>query len=269
MSTLEHIGFAQYIIPEWKFRLSSVSKNPGEVTGWCDICGTIKPLICANGYIQQLCEHSRAARYAALNQHGEQPITTRCYTWLGKRASELAEHTFESFHPERQPRAADFRRYLNAAIAYAVRIVKKQQPDNLLLVGGYGVGKTHLAAAICNHLRGKGVSCLFCTAQELFEAFYAASFEEQQALIASASSTSLLVLDDLDKLHIPKDGEFQKKRLFGIINTRSVGHLPTIITTNEGRDLSQWFDGAAMSRLGEHMRVLVMDGVDYRAKGGK
>ncbi len=69
----------------------------------------------------------------------------------------------------------------------------------LLLQGGYGCGKTHLAAAIANFAVGMGVPTLFLTVPDLLDllrfAFDAEdiTFEQRFEQIRTAA---LLVLDD-------------------------------------------------------------------------
>jgi len=270
MNALQRASTA-YIIPEWKFeRLQSVSRSAHEVYWICETCGPIEPIVCANGFIRCQCACERAQWEMLKNIHGEQPISTRCYSWLGRHViDDLADKTFDNFYPDHQPDRMAFVGHRASCKIYAGQIVLKQPVDNLLLVGGFGTGKTHLAAAILNHLRVHHVGCLFCTVQDLFDEFYLSSFEGQSTIITQASSTSLLVLDDLDKLYVRKetDGEFQKKRLFTILDKRYKRGLPTIITTNEQTTLTPWLDGATISRLSEHLTGLEMNGVDYRARG--
>lgn len=123
-------------------------------------------------------------------------------------------------------------------------------------MGNYGVGKTHLSAAILNEIRAAGIPCLCTTVPDLFNAIYAADFEEKESTIRQASTTQVLLLDDLDKLHIKQSqapgerpGTYQKEKLFEILNSRYVAKLPTMITTNERDDLERWLGKAVLSRF--------------------
>jgi DNA replication protein DnaC len=263
-------------IAECLFILSpqAASRDAEAVTYFCDVCGIIKPHTCANGYIRRLCACEKAAKEA--QAHGMLAQTTKVevvknkaaktYIWLGKDAEELGleQKTFSGFEKSYQKTA------YAKAFWFASQVVQGQsEVGNLLMRGVNGTGKTHLAAAILNHLRANGIGCLFCTVQNLFNAIYAGDFNEKQDILSQGSQTPLLVLDDLDKLHVraDTDGAFQKKTLFDILDKRYKRHLPTIITTNEQNDFSPWLDGATISRLMEHMTDLAMNGVDYRMPG--
>jgi DNA replication protein DnaC len=270
MTTLQRATLA-YIIPEWMFRFESVSRIAHEVYWICETCGPMEPLTCANGYMRRQCTCERTAREKVISTQ-KKTISTRCYSWLGQEylADDLATKSFENFYPQHQKeRAKEYHGHLAAARQYAAQIVEKQPVDNILMTGGYGTGKTHLATAICNHLRIHQVSCLFCTVPDLFDEMYSSSFLQQQELLNQASSTTLLVLDDLDKLHVraETDGAFQKKKLFSILNRRYMRRAATIITANEQGELSRWLDDATISRLSERLTLMKMHGVDYRQRG--
>ncbi len=180
---------------------------------------------------------------------------------------QIEHKTFDNFTESYQPKA------YQEARAWVTRFIQARQysdtfSSNLLLTGGYGTGKTHLAAAILNTLRAQCIPCLFCTAQDLFNALYAAEFEAKQSLLEQASTISLLVIDDLDKLYVRQDtdGAYQKRTLFDILDKRYKRKLPTIITTNEQQGYGQWLDGATISRLYERITALAMNGTDYRSQ---
>lgn len=270
-------------IPEWMFaeRPHIASKNPASVRWTCEKCGVIEPKQCANGWTRRQCPCEVASReaqsYGMLMQTRKalthQQKADKTYRWLGKDATEigLEEKFFTNFDPSAQPEKAKYRGYLATVKMFASQVInsnqgQKVQIDNLLMKGSYGTGKTHLAAAILNELRARGIGCLFCTAQNLFNTLYAADFDGKQELIGQLGATPLAVIDELDGLHLGQNtaGEFQRKTLFDILNRRYQRRLPTILITN-AEDLSPWLEGKAMSRLFEHMTVLEMNGVDCRS----
>jgi len=269
-----------FSIPAWMFTTHPhvASHDPAQVRWTCPVHGVIEPKACANGWTRRTCPCEIATREA--QQYGmliqtakQQPVKiSRTYTWLGKDAEEigLEEKAFTNFDPGAQPKVAEFKAHLVVARMFASQVVNSQvqkaQVGNLLMKGGFGTGKTHLAAAILNELRARSIGCLFCTAQNLFNALYAANFDEKQSLIAQLGMTPLAVIDELDGLHLGREhnGEFQRGTLFDILNKRYQRQIPTILITNVQDDLSPWLDGKTFSRLFEHMTVLKMTGADYR-----
>ena len=116
----------------------------------------------------------------------------------------------------------------------------------LLFIGGYGVGKTHLAAAIANFAVSVGVPTLFLTVPDLLDwlrfAYDSteATFEER---FDEIRNMPLLILDDLGTQNATA---WAQEKLYQIINHRYVNRFPTVITTNQ--QLSE-IDGRIRSRL--------------------
>lgn len=102
----------------------------------------------------------------------------------------------------------------------------------LLLQGGYGVGKTHLAAAVANRATANGVGTLFLTVPDLLDELRASygdgagAFERRLEQVRSAP---LVVLDDFGTHNAT---EWAREKLFQILNHRYINHLPLVITTN-------------------------------------
>jgi DNA replication protein DnaC len=145
---------------------------------------------------------------------------------------ELEAMTFDSFQPrgqiglgERQARSLEIA--YNTARQYAASL-----KGWLLLQGGYGCGKTHLAAAIANFAVGMGVPTLFMTVPDLLDQLRFAfdseevTFEQRFEQIRTAA---LLVLDDFGTQAF---SAWAQEKLFQIINYRYINHLPLVVTTN-------------------------------------
>ncbi|MCI0356037.1 MAG: ATP-binding protein, partial [Acidobacteria bacterium] len=131
----------------------------------------------------------------------------------------------------------------------------------LLLEGGFGSGKTHLAAAIANFCVGMGVPSLFITVPDLLDALRFAfqsdeiSFEERFEEIRTAP---LLVMDDFGTQNAT---EWAQEKLFQILNYRYINKLPLAVTTNLALEE---IEGRMRSRLGDpelvtHARILAPD----------
>lgn len=131
----------------------------------------------------------------------------------------------------------------------------------LLLMGKYGCGKTHLAAAIANQGIEDGVETLFLTVPDLLDWLRSAyannemSFEER---FEEIREMPLLILDDFGTQNAT---EWAQEKIFQILNHRYVNQLPTVITSN---NLLRDFEGRIRSRLQDpnlvtHVRILSPD----------
>ena len=149
---------------------------------------------------------------------------------------ELKELTFESFQSrgrkgvgEQQANSLEWA--FNRAKQYAGKL-----DGWLLLHGGYGCGKTHLAAAIANSAVSMGVSTLFLTVPDLLDTLRFSfdsedtTFEQRFDEIRSAP---LLVLDDFGTQNATA---WAQEKLFQIVNYRYINKLPLVVTTNLDMD---------------------------------
>ena len=102
----------------------------------------------------------------------------------------------------------------------------------LLLQGGFGSGKTHLAAAIANSVVDMGVPTLFLTVPDLLDTLRFSydsedtTFEERFEEVRNAP---LLVLDDFGTQNATA---WAQEKLFQIVNYRYINKLPLVVTTN-------------------------------------
>jgi DNA replication protein DnaC len=116
----------------------------------------------------------------------------------------------------------------------------------LLITGGFGCGKTHLAAAVANFVVGFGVPTLFLTVPDLLDWLrysYDSTETSFENRFEEIRNIRLLVLDDLGTQNATPWAE---EKLYQIINHRYINKLPTIVTTN--LDLIE-LDGRVRSRL--------------------
>lgn len=131
----------------------------------------------------------------------------------------------------------------------------------LLLEGGYGCGKTHLAAAIANFAVNNGMPTLFITVPDLLDSLRFSyddpetTFERRFEEIRNAG---LLILDDFGTQNATP---WAQEKLFQIINYRYINKLPTVITTNLMLDE---IEARIRSRLQDegfvkHLRILAPD----------
>jgi DNA replication protein DnaC len=104
----------------------------------------------------------------------------------------------------------------------------------LILKGGYGCGKTHLAAAVANERIAQGQPVLFINTPDLLDhlrATYSPSATELYTdRFDQVRNAPMLVLDDLGT---QSNTDWAQEKLYQIFNHRYNNRLPTIITTNE------------------------------------
>lgn len=171
----------------------------------------------------------------------------------------FANSTFENFKQELQPTA--YRAASTFANAYT-----HSTNRGLYLFGKAGSGKTHLAAAIGNHLMlNHGVR--FITAPELLlniRKAYAAGSRADEGLLDSLSQTKLLIIDDLGS---EKPTEWVQETMFVLIDRRYTHYLPTVITSNFSLDqLKERLGYRIASRIAEVSEMVELQPSDYRIR---
>jgi len=154
-------------------------------------------------------------------------------------------------------------------------------PFDLVLSGGAGSGKTHLAVAVlrelvrsCKILDGTEGWCnkdrkgCFISVPELLakiRATYSDQDGDEERLIDTYASVKYLVLDDLGA---EKSTEWSITTLYLIIDRRYREMLPTIVTTNLTVDeIGQGLSRRIASRLASG-KVVTIKAPDYRMKRG-
>jgi len=144
------------------------------------------------------------------------------------------------------------------------------QKANAMLLGGVGLGKTHLATAIGYEACLRGYTVLFTTAVDVINTLAAAqAIGQLKNGLKKYLKPQLLVLDELGYLPIDKHGA---DLLFQIISYRyEKGSL--IITSNRAyKDWPEIFNNdatltsAILDRLLHHANTLVIEGKSYRMK---
>jgi DNA replication protein DnaC len=142
---------------------------------------------------------------------------------------------------------------------------------NLILLGGVGLGKTHLATAIGYTACLKGYSVLFATAIDVINTLAAAkSAGRLKQELKKYTKPALLICDELGYLPIDKAGA---DLLFQVISLRyEQGAM--IITSN--RVFKEWpkifnndttLTAAILDRLLHHAETVIIEGKSYRMKG--
>jgi len=182
---------------------------------------------------------------------------------LGKR---FRDRVFETF---------EIRDYNKKAFEIALDYAKnfdmyKEKGEGLFITGGYGVGKTHLAAAITNYLiRSKMATVIFGNVTILLgrlrSAYSDDSEYEETQILKELYDVDLLVIDDLGK---EKPTPWVEEKLYNVINERYENYRPIIVTSNlELEEIEQRLEtcgGAIVSRIIEMCRGVKIVGPDFR-----
>ena len=139
--------------------------------------------------------------------------------------------------------------------------------QSLLLLGGTGLGKTHLSLSIASAVIEKGYGVIYVSAPTLInklerEHFGSSNPEEDRSYLNMVCQCDLLVLDDLGAEFAT---QFSSSTLYHIINQRLVEHRPTIINTNlTPAELEQRYQERIVSRILCSYQVYKFIGRDIR-----
>lgn len=174
---------------------------------------------------------------------------------LGARFS---DRTFGNFDPRRDSVAfIACRDYANNEQLF------RTKRNSMIISGGVGSGKTHLAAAIANCLIDRGIPVLFSTFSEHLE-HIREEFDHtgQKKYLSMMKNTPMLVLDDLGK---ERKTDWSQNILFDVVNYRYEHLLPIVITSNyEFDELGNHVGSAIFSRLYEMSGGVKTSGKDHR-----
>lgn len=178
----------------------------------------------------------------------------------------LAHMTFESFCPDGYGLPPEQSHKLHLAFDLA-RHYADHPSGWLLLFGGYGCGKTHLAAAIANQVIARGQPALFVVVPDLLDHLRATysphSVVTYDDRFEGIRNAPLLVLDDLGT---QSSTAWAQEKLFQILNYRYNAQLPTVITSNQPLDE---IDPRIRSRMVDPGLVVIIniEAPDFRRGG--
>ncbi len=183
--------------------------------------------------------------------------------------ADLGHMTFAAFRLDAPGNTPEALRSLQIAFDAASRFAA-HPAGWLVLQGGYGCGKTHLAAAIVNARLAQGEPAVFIAVPDLLDhlrAAYAADAPDGgfDARFDAVRNAPLLVLDDLGT---EAPTAWAGEKLFQLLNHRYNAKLPTVITTNQDLDV---LDERLRSRLGHYglVRPITISALDYRGGTGQ
>jgi len=170
----------------------------------------------------------------------------------------FADRTFANYRVS----SAEQKQALNICRKYAENFpAHAQRGRSLMLLGNVGTGKTHLAAAIGNHLvREFSLAALYVTAGSVIRHVKSSfdrdtSHNEVQAYQLFATPDLLI----LDEIGVQNATEFERTVMFELINSRYEAMKPTVVISNRGRDeLATYMGDRVVDRLRENGGKLVL-----------
>ncbi len=195
-----------------------------------------------------------------------QPPQSAAFQRLGGTLELLKHMTFESFAPDGRSSDPEQAEPLRAALEAAVLFAANPQ-GWLVFQGGYGCGKTHLAAAIANARLSDTRSATFVSVPDLLDHLRSTygpdSAVTYDQLFEEIRTTQLLILDDLGTQSATN---WAQEKLYQLFNYRYNARLPTVITTNLSIDE---LEPRVASRLSDpgllYMeQIFEIDAPDYR-----
>lgn len=191
----------------------------------------------------------------------------------------FVDKTFANFEKKLQPKAYDIMRKYDGE-----KSIVLLSPDL------YGVGKTHLIAALVTDFIEKAETAYFvadgcflrkrrCPIYFIAENSLLSRIrqtynrreedaETEEDVFSQLGNYSHLLIDDVGKVR-PRDYSFLQGVYFRIIDSRYTNELPIILTTNLGyAELENHIGGASADRLREMAgdNFVLMKGVSYRIK---
>jgi DNA replication protein DnaC len=157
-----------------------------------------------------------------------------------------------------------------AAVQNLFRLKFLDEKSNVILLGGVGLGKTHLCTALGYAACLEGKSVLFTTAVDAINTLSAAQAANRlKAELKRYLAPSLLCLDELGFLPIDKHGA---DLLFQIISLRYEQGAMVITSNRAYKDWPEIFNNdstltsAILDRLLHHAETIVIEGKSYRMK---
>lgn len=167
---------------------------------------------------------------------------------------------FDAFDPRGRQASLEDQDTLRFALDACKGFAKEPQ-GWLLLMGGTGTGKTHLAVAIAKERLQLGESVLFRFVPDLLDhlrrAFGPNSSVSYDTLFEQVKSTDLLILDDFGG---ESTSPWAEEKLYQLIVHRHNSRLPTVITTR------LQLDGTSDSDSRSRRRTTFSDAIGSRLK---
>lgn len=140
-------------------------------------------------------------------------------------------------------------------------------PQTLIVRGGNGSGKTHLACALVNRFCQAGRAARYTTAADFFlelKSTFGEAGRTQLDLVTRYRGYELLVLDEIE---VRSDSVWENNVLRGLVDARYASDLATIILTNKREEeIGTYFSTAIRDRIREDGAILSCDWPSLRGR---
>lgn len=182
---------------------------------------------------------------------------------------DLKAASFDNYQPRNESQLKAKQEAMRYVAEFAL-----DKPQNLLLAGSYGVGKSHLAVSIAKKLHEAGYSSVFISVPRLFtkikSTFGRREGMTEDEIMEALARVDCLILDDIGAEHIDIDRNGEGRgwgvaKIFEIVDSRAGKH--TVYTTNLTSDeMMRRFGMRNFSRLMKNTKAITVDGEDYRLR---
>ena len=137
--------------------------------------------------------------------------------------------------------------------------------ENLLFMGGVGLGKTHLSVAIARELIEKGYGVYYASVENLVTNLQKEKFGKVDgdfSYLQAVEDADLLIVDDLGTEF---NTQYSKTAIYEIVNSRLLSGKSTIINTNLFmEELNDRYTARIASRFIGNYTPLLFEGNDIR-----
>jgi DNA replication protein DnaC len=202
--------------------------------------GVLHKTLSVAPYKKRLCEICKGAGYLRADVPFGHPQFGKLISCRCKEAEQAAQRRLQLYalsqlEALRDKRLSNFNFRVpgTQAAGLAARQFSTRPEGWLVLIGGHGCGKTHLAAGIANHCLDQGIVVLFSTTADLLDhlrsTFVPSATISYDQRFTQMRQAELLALDDLG---VEQDTPWVREKLFQLLDSRYVRQLPTVITMN-------------------------------------
>ncbi len=137
--------------------------------------------------------------------------------------------------------------------------------ENLLFMGGVGLGKTHLSVAIAKELIEKGYGVYYASVESLVTQLQKEKFGKAEGDFSyheAVEDADLLIVDDLGTEF---NTQYSRTAIYDIVNSRMLSGKSTIINTNLFmEELNERYTPRIASRFIGNYTALLFEGNDIR-----